>query len=352
MNFLILDTYYPQVLESTYATHPQLLDWSFQKHCNFLLSLAFGTADFYSRNLKVLGYSTQDIILNAKSLQEKWEKENLLNSLLASFNLNWMERIAAKQISLYKPNVIYCQNLSMPGSYFLRKNRGKVKLVIGQVASPIVFGKEYLSGYDLIITSFPHFVNKFRKIGIKCEYLPLAFEHTLLSRLIQKTKKYDSVFVGRNTVAHKGALDTFAYLAKRVKFDIWGLGWESLGKSYHLEPAWGFPMFKIYRQAKIVVNRHIDVAENYANNLRLFESTGVGTMLITDHKDNLGELFVPGKEVETYNTKEELADKVKFYLKNSNAREKIAKAGQRRTLTDHIYKKRMKELDRIIKKYL
>ena len=33
--------------------------------------------------------------------------------------------------------------------------------------------------------------------------------------------------------------------------------------------------------AKITINRHIDVSENYANNMRLFEASGCGALLIS-----------------------------------------------------------------------
>ena len=111
-------------------------------------------------------------------------------------------------------------------------------------------------------------------------------------------------------------------------------------------------MYNILYNSKISLNRHIDAAENHANNMRLYEATGVGTMLITDYKRDLDKLFIPGKEIETYRTEKELKDKVKFYLSHEEERQIIAKAGQKRTLGDHTYKKRMQELLQILRKYL
>jgi spore maturation protein CgeB len=94
------------------------------------------------------------------------------------------------------------------------------------------------------------------------------------------------------------------------------------------------------------------VAEGYANNMRLYEATGVGTILITDFKSNLNDLFEVGKEVETYKTKEELLEKIEYYLTHETERKIIAEAGQRRTLKDHTYRVRMIELSGILSKYL
>ena len=46
------------------------------------------------------------------------------------------------------------------------------------------------------------------------------------------------------------------------------------------------------------------MAKSYANNMRLYEATGVGALLVTDWKENLGEMFEPGKEVVAYRSPE------------------------------------------------
>ena len=43
-------------------------------------------------------------------------------------------------------------------------------------------------------------------------------------------------------------------------------------------------MYEILRQSMLNLNHHIDVTGAYAGNARLFEATGVGTLLITDWK--------------------------------------------------------------------
>ena len=111
-------------------------------------------------------------------------------------------------------------------------------------------------------------------------------------------------------------------------------------------------MYKILNQAKICVNRHIDIADGYANNMRLYEATGMGALLVTDNKMNITELFAPGKEIIVYDNSADLVSKIEYYLRHPREREKIAAAGQRRTLKDHNYEVRMREMTAIVKKYL
>jgi hypothetical protein len=231
------------------------------------------------------------------------------------------------------------------------------KLIVGQVACPTIFNKKRLAAFDLILTSFPHFVERFKNIGIASEYFKIGFEASILDKLTAFPKKYDAVFVGGISRYHAAFIETFEYLAKNTSVDFWGYGAKKIPAgspilAKHHGEAWGLDMYNILYNSKISINRHIDAAENNANNMRLYESTGVGTMLITDHKDNIAELFEIGKEIETYKTKEELAEKINYYLAHDNEREKIARAGQQRTLKDHTYEIRIKELISILNKYL
>ncbi len=99
-------------------------------------------------------------------------------------------------------------------------------------------------------------------------------------------------------------------------------------------------------------NIHGEIAKGCAGNLRLFEATGVGTCLITDWKRNLSELFEPEKEVITYKTKEECIEKIKWLLMNPLETQKIAKAGQARTLKDHTTENRAELIHELLKSNL
>ena len=348
MRILILDTYYENFFKEFYRKYPK----------GKIMDQLFGTANFYSKNLKLLGHEAEEIILNDKILQKKWAEEHHGKRLFdwadgihfpftkITFHSHWLEEILEQQILDYKPDVLYCQNLFTPGTEFLRKIKKKIKIfVAGQIASPINFDKEFLSEYDLILSSFPHFTDRFRCLGLNSEYFRIGFEATILPKLKKTKKQYPVTFVGGFSRHHNNET-VFA-----AATDVWGYGRAPVSDKYHGE-AWGIEMYNILYNSKITLNRHISTAENHANNMRLYEATGAGAMLITDYKSDLDKLFILGKEVETYKSSEELTEKVKYYLNHDKEREAIAKAGQKRTLKDHTYKKRMEELIQILNKYL
>jgi spore maturation protein CgeB len=74
--------------------------------------------------------------------------------------------------------------------------------------------------------------------------------------------------------------------------------------------------------------------------LRDFEVSMSGGFYIVEYMEELEEFFEIGKEVVCYSNKEDLADKIKYYLKHDDERERIRKAGYERCLRDHSWHKR------------
>jgi spore maturation protein CgeB len=371
MKICIVDSYYQGFLKDFYKNdeNRKLLPYSSLK--NILLNSNFGTSDYYSFNLKKHGNQAVDLIVNDPILQSKWANENEL--IVKVYGIwqriqqlpfihrfvgrpNWIQKIAIAQIKKYRPEVVYIQDLSILNPDVLKEIKKYCKLLIGQIASSPP-SEEYLKQFDLIITSFPHYVDFFRKLGIKSEYQKLAFEPRVLKKIGKQKRIYDTTFIGSFTPYHIKGTQLLEEVVTRVPVHVWGQGLRYLSplsplrKNYHGK-TWGTDMYKILAQSKLVINRHIGVSEQYANNMRLYESTGMGAMLITDDKKNINDLFEVGKEVIVYQNEKDLSDKIKYYLRHDKERKKIAEAGQRRTLRDHTYPKRMKELTMVINKYL
>lgn len=365
---LIVDTYYPEFVRQLYQSHPEKTTASYDEQLTWLLGYHFGTGDSYSFYLRTLGYEAGDVVADILPLQAQWAKEHefklrrpplpLPRFLQAQADRLSLYKALLSQITEFKPDILYMQNLSFCDPLFLRKIKRQVRLLVGQIACPLP-PTAFLKPYDLIVTSFPHFVERLRKRGIASEYFKIGFEERILNTLAPEPveKKYDVVFIGGFTAVHHEATAALEALAVQIPVDVWGYGIDQLTtdsplrQRYHGE-AWAMDMYRIIRQAKICVNRHSAAAEQHANNMRLYETTGLGTCLITDMKENLPELFAVGQEVVTYQSTPNLIDKVQYYLAHNDERERIAKAGQQRTLRDHSYRQRMVELDYILLRYL
>ncbi|MEY2859805.1 MAG: hypothetical protein RL392_263 [Pseudomonadota bacterium] len=373
MRIVLLDTYYPRFLSARYAADPALARQSYaaQKQC--LLAQLFGTSDFYSRHLKTLGHEAEDLIVNCTPLQKTWAREN--GVVISELALNLPQRalrlpvigpwlsalpglveIVVAQIKATRPDVLYCQDLWFLTPQKLTELRPFVKLIVGQIASPLP-PENYRKGYDLILTSFLHFVPRLRAQGIHSEYFKIGFDTRVLEALGPVAKDVNASFVGGISRHHGKALPMLEQLARTTPIEFFGYGAKSLPssssiKARHHGEVWGLDMYRALARSRVTLNRHINVAENYANNMRLYEATGVGTLLITDRKDNLDELFEVGKEVVAYSSPEEAAELIRYYIAHPDEAHAIALAGQARTLREHTYQRRMEELVPVLAQYL
>jgi spore maturation protein CgeB len=394
MKILILDTDYPDFLSLLYSQHAGLERQSYSQQLQVRYASLFGVADFYSRNLRELGHEAHDIYANNEWMQAAWALEHGMrvaertsgdhgrgrmardvNKSPAKTTWGFLKRCArrvlggscdsqrmfydilAAQIKHHQPDVIINHAINGIGPQFIREVKPYVRLLIGQHAATRLSTGQDFGCYDLMISSFPPTVEFFRSKGIRAELHRLGFEPKVLSGLDAQKKSFDVTFVGNFFDVHRSRIELLETLCERVdQLKIWGSRVDHLPRrspihDRYMGPAWGRQMYQIFRSARMTLNHHGDVAP-YANNYRLYEATGVGSLLLTDWKLNLHEIFEPGKEVIAYHDVNECVELIQFYLEHEPERQAIAHAGQQRTLRDHNYSRRMQELDCIISKYL
>ena len=371
MRFLILTTDYTEFLDWLYAQHPGLKRRRYEEQMRARIESLFGGPYIYSNHLRELGHESQDIYSNNEYMQKAWARENGLRvkgDWRWKFRLRrgivpwvfrvrgdrWLYDILAAQIKHYKPDVLL--NLAMNGinSHFLKEMKPYVRLLMGQHASPLPQGEDY-SCYDLFTSSLPDLVDYFRKKGIAAEFHRLGFDPGCLSCADGDERPFDITFIGNFHPDHSGRVALLEALCLRFpQTKVWSPSIEHLAPNSPIRacyegPAWGRGMCRILACSKITLNKHGDFAP-YANNGRLYEATGMGALLMTDWKENLHELFEPGKEVVAYRSSDHCAELVRYYLEHDNEREAIARAGQERTLREHTEYQRTQELIEIVGK--
>ena len=366
MKWLIVNTDYPEFLRSFYAEHPALSEQPYDKQIRARQESLFGVADFYSRNLHKLGHQAHEIYLNNEPLQRSWAAEHGVSLPPPRRSLQirlrrgvvpwptvrpdpaWMRTVLDAQIKHDKPDVILNQDVRMIDAPFLKRADASVRFVIGQHAAPLA-NTVNLRGYDLMLSSLPNFVDRFRRDGLKAELHRLAFEPRVLESLEPARQPIDVSFVGTLSRDHRSRVELVEHLCRHTPLRVWGPGADKLAASSpirgrHQGPAWGKRMYEILRDSRATLNHHIGVAGEFANNMRLYEATGVGTLLLTDWKTNLSKLFEPDREVVAYRSSVECAERIEYYLRHEAERTAIAHAGQQRTLREHTYERRIQEL--------
>ncbi len=402
--FLKVSSYYRGFLNYYYQNNEEIKNKSYNQQYRHLMDQCFAMADFYSIHLKELGIDSYEIVANATPLQEAWAKHN--NIKASGVNL------LIAQIKYYKPNVVFFQDsITYNGDFieYIRKKIPSIKLIIGNICAP--FSKLTLKNFknfDLMITCSKKFLPVLQNNGIKSYILYHGFEKRILGKIEQDNHfpNSDFLFIGSifaDNGFHALRRDLLEELIKNdVKVNFFGnisdignfdylmrLGayystnilrrlhlkpviksFKPLKKAENLiskpqklkiskklhdvvkAPVFALDMYKVLSKAKIGFNIHIDEAGEYAANMRMFETTGVSTCLLTDHKVNIKDFFEPGKEIVTYKNKDDCIEKANWLVENPIKAKEIAKAGQKRTLEQHTIADRMQKFDKIIKKNL
>jgi spore maturation protein CgeB len=360
MKFLQLATYYHAYLSDFYRQNPHLSEASFDMQISELIRDGFGAGHIVTPYMLNVGYESQLIIANC-SAQLRWAQEHNMTHLDSQY---WMFEIAKKQVETFKPDILYNLDPITFDSRFIRNLSWKPSLIIAWRAATIPNQVDW-KDLDVILSNSSVCLRHASKLGVKAtEYYHPGFAPFIEQIVREEPKQWDVVFSGQWTPEHKkrNAFLTEVTKTSQNKDREFSLGFfiptqhpgtlpDDIAKHNH-GSRWGIHMFRALKSGRIVLNAAIDMAEGEAPNMRLFEVTGVGSFLLTEHQHNIQNFFEPGVEIETFKDQNELIEKIYYYLGHPEEREAIARRGQERCLRDYSMTKRAEEFDRIIKKHL
>lgn len=191
--------------------------------------------------------------------------------------------------------------------------------------------KDICKFFDLSLTTSKSAIVKYLVEGGKPIYKDYAGNEKIYKNLNLK-KEFDVSFIGANYGVRK---DYIKFLIDNgIIVYTKGQGWDN-----------GFAnddeMIEIFCKSRIVlgfatVGKNDDI---YILKGRDFEVPLTGSMYITGYHEDLKEYFELGKDIETYKSKEELLQKIRYYLENDLERERIAKCGYEKCLNNYTAKK-------------
>ncbi len=155
----------------------------------------------------------------------------------------------------------------------------------------------------------------------------------------------DLAFLGnrlpdREARVHEFFLRPASQMPERA-FLLGGSGWETLPSNVNFVGHVGTAdhnAFNSTPRAVLNISRDSMARFGFSPATRVFEAAGAGACLITDHWEGLETFFVPGEEVLTARTGDDVAELVRS-LTPARARQ-IGQAALRRALSDHTYTQR------------
>jgi len=150
------------------------------------------------------------------------------------------------------------------------------------------------------------------------------------------TDNYNVTFVGNNYYPREKLIE---YLRRNnIPIEVFGRSW---GNFVSFEK-----LISIYSNSKINLNFSASSVDPEIKQIkgRIFEVTMCGGFLLTDYVDELETYFELDKEIVCYKDKEELINKIKYYLKNEKERTKIAINGYHKSLKQHTWTNRFNNI--------
>jgi spore maturation protein CgeB len=400
--FQKFSTIYPAVTARLLSRLPNYDELSYRNLYDAVAALKFAWSDYYARHMRDIGREAENIFADVEPLQKAWARERGVKYSAR----NWLREIAIAQVREFQPDVIFIEDLYVFDAEFRRQLRAACQrrvFLIGYRAAPTEDFAAFRD-MDLLLTCVPNFAARLAESGAAVAVLRHAFEPAIISALGPlPPRDFEFTFTGQLVLQNgyhqqrraiietllqstplqmwiqvsdpppTGAARVAARFTRRAGRMLQQIGVDGLpdrlsslghgarhrtnsyaaileqrfpGRSH---PAvFGLENFRILARSRITFNNHIDAAEGHAGNMRLFESTGMGTCLLTDWKKDLSEIFEPDREVIAYRNADECVEKVNYLLTHEKERREIAAAGQRRTLQDHTFAQRALQLDELI----
>lgn len=99
----------------------------------------------------------------------------------------------------------------------------------------------------------------------------------------------------------------------------------------------------VYSTSRITLNVTMDQGIS-SMNYRIFEVLSAGGLLLTDYTEDIAKNFTENKEVIFYKSKNELIEKISFYLKNPDLAEQVSTQGRTQIINYHTFSKRAEEI--------
>jgi spore maturation protein CgeB len=210
-----------------------------------------------------------------------------------------------------------------------------------------------LQSYDLVVTTKSANVERLSAMGARRvllshnSYDPEVHRPVGLTTEEQVRFGADVAFIGRWEQKRERLLEQVARLG--VKLAVWGPGWTAargslVGAAYRGDGAFADNYAKAIRGARIVLGLLSDLAEDTITQ-RSVEIPACGGFLLAKRTAEHAQTFREGDEAEFFDGFEELAAKIRRYLDDDTARQRIAARGRDRCVSGgYSYPERMQAI--------
>jgi len=195
--------------------------------------------------------------------------------------------------------------------------------------------------YHVHLTSNIYNVDELKEFGASAPILThLGFDPNICcpgARPPEPSEKYksDVVFIGH----WRKHLNEFLMplIEENIDIKLWGVDW---GRSPNRKRLRGHAMFRIASEEEypiILASAKVALCflshdNRNTSTQRSFEIPAIGTFMLGERTEEHLSFFEEGKEVEFFDSPGELLEKIRYYLHNDQARNRVSRAGHYRAM--------------------
>jgi FkbM family methyltransferase len=198
--------------------------------------------------------------------------------------------------------------------------------IIWVISHPELHTAEELNRFDAVFCGSKRYLEHIRpSLKVPCFYLPQAADEDIFKPLPGVVEKdIDILFVGSNYYRDKNRriIDDVLAAGKEYNLCIVGPFWENRVDARYIKSPYMRPeqLPPLYARAKIILNDHHETMRQWGFiNDRTYTLAAMNLFQISDYVEGIEELGVV-----TYQTPEDLREKLDYYLANDAERQRIA----------------------------
>lgn len=220
----------------------------------------------------------------------------------------------------------------------------------------VEYSRNWARHFDFFSSPDVHGPLKYRQLGLdNCIYFPFGCNEQIFRKL-DVPKKYDVSFVGTwhpyrewivsriRKAGIKVAVAGYRWAAGEVNQAQMVNYFNQSKINLNLSNSASWDMRYLVSSSMAIVNRLRSKKNVEQMKARIFEVNGCGGFQLSYYVEGIANCYVPDREIVIYADVDDLIEKIRFYLEHDALRESIAEAGYNRTLQEHTFAHRFKNV--------
>ena len=218
------------------------------------------------------------------------------------------------------------------------------------------YSRSWARHFDFFSSPDVHGPLKYRQLGLdNCIYFPFGCNEQIFRKL-DVPKKYDVSFVGTwhpyrewivsriRKAGIKVAVAGYRWADGEVNQDQMVNYFIQSKINLNLSNSASWDMRYLVSSPMAIVNRLRSKKNVEQMKARIFEVNGCGGFQLSYYVEGIANCYLPDREIVIYADVDDLIEKIRFYLKHDALRESIAEAGYNRTMQEHTFAHRFKNV--------